>query len=146
MRIIILTALTTLSLFNLCCSGMQLTDRNVYSELQSTAESIKKDRKYIYKLDDKIIGEKGYFYIIRSDGKISYHPKKALINYDLSGYAFVQKILSDRNGCISSNADGAWRYIFFREIDSDEILCLTIISKEFDENINECYSESDEKK
>ncbi len=138
MKIKISAILTALSLMNLCCSGIQITGNNVKKELHASREYIKKDKANIYKLDNKIIGKKGYFYIIRSNGTLSYHPKKALINVDFSGYPFVQKVLKDRNGCIAFNADGIPRFIFFTEIDSDEILCLTIESSEFDETVIDC--------
>ena len=123
------------------CSGMQISGDSVRRELDSTADSIKKDKSTIYKLDGKIIGRNGYFYLIRNNGTISYHPEKALINYDFSRFSFVQKILKDRNGCILSGADGVQRYIFFTEIDSSEILCLTIDGAEFIEPVYECSSD-----
>jgi len=141
-------SITLIPLFfiNLYCSGMKITDYNVKKELQSAAETIRKDKKNIYKLDNKIIGKKGYFYIIRSDGKISHHPKKALINSDFSAYPFVRKILEGRNGCLSFNADGLRRYVFFTEIDSGQILCLTIESGEFDGTVYECNSKIEDRK
>jgi len=142
----ITTGLITLSLLNLFCSEMQITESNVKKELHSAAASIKKDKYAIYKLDDRTIGKKGYFYVIRNNGTISYHPKKSLINFDFSRYPFVQKILNDRNGCLFFNADGTGRYVFFREINSEEILCLTIDSIEFAETVYECDSNIEEKK
>ncbi len=136
----VLKAFMTFLLINLSCSGLQITGPGLRKELLKSAESIKKDKSNIYKLDDRVIGKKGYFYILRSNGTISYHPRKALINVDFSRYPFVQKILNERNGCLSSNADGVHRFVFFREIDADEILCLTIESSEFDETVDQCNS------
>ena len=116
MHIKILTILVTLSLLNVSCAEMTITENNIKKELQSMADTIKKNKSSVYKLDDRIVGKKGFFYILRSNGKLSYHPKKALINSDFSNYPFVQKILMNKNGCISFNADGIWRYVFFCEI------------------------------
>jgi hypothetical protein len=138
--------LIPLFIMNFCCSGMEITDINVRKELQRAAESIRNDKKNIYKLDDKIIGKKGYFYIISSNGKISHHPEKALINSDFSAYSFIRKILGDRNGCLSFNADGLTRYVFFTEIDSEQILCLTIESGEFEGTVYECNSDIEDRK
>jgi len=132
--------LLTLSLANLFCSEMQITENNVRREMLSAADYIREDKTAVYKLDKRTIGRKGYFYIIRNDGTISYHPKKALINFDFSRYPFIQKILKDRNGCISFNADGTLRYVFFTEIDTEEILCLTIESTEFSDTVHDCDS------
>lgn len=145
MKKLIIT-LTTLTLIIPGCSGLQVTSDNARKELQSAADSIKKDKKNIYKLDEKSFGRKGYFYIIRNNGRISYHPKKALINFDFSGYHFVKNILKERNGCLSFNTDGTGRHVFFREIDTEEILCLTIESAEFSEPVYGCDSKIEEKK
>jgi hypothetical protein len=138
--------LLCLSLLNLFCSGMEITEDNVRNELRLAADSIKKDKNSIYKLDEMTIGNRGYFYIIRNNGTISYHPKKALINFDFSRYPFVRKILKERNGCLSFNADGTQRYVFFSEIDSEEILCLAIDSIEFSDTVYKCDSDIEEKR
>lgn len=138
--------LLSLSLLNFYCSEMQITEDNVRRELQSAADLIKNDKNSIYKLDNRTVGNKGYFYIIRNNGTISYHPKKALINFDLSRYPFVQKILKDRNGCLSFNADGILRYVFFSEIDESEILCLAIDNIEFSDTVYKCDSDIEERK
>ena len=138
--------LISFSLLNLFCSGMQITEDNVRNELRSAADSIKNDKNSIYKLDERTVGSRGYFYIIRNNGTISYHPKKALINFDLSRYPFVQKILKNRNGCLSFNTDGTQRFVFFNEIDSEEILCLAIDSIEFSDTVYKCDSDIEEKR
>jgi len=138
MKLKILTLLITLPLLNLSCSGIRVTESGVKKELQTSADSIKKDKKSIYKLDDKIVGKKGYFYIIRNNGTISYHPRKALINLDTSSYPFVQRILKDRDGCLSFNSESGKNFIFFCEIDSNEILCMTIDSSEFSGPVYGC--------
>ncbi len=142
----ILITLSALTLGIFSCSAMQITENNVRKELQSAAESIKKDRKSIYKLDKNTVGRKGYFYIIKNDGKISHHPKKGLINSDFSRFPFIQKILKERNGCFSFNADGTQRYVFFNEAGGDEILCLTIEAGEFNDPVSGCDSKIEGKK
>ena len=129
-----LTSLTFLSLITLCCATSGVDEYSVHRELKAKAESIKKDRDYVYKLDNKTIGKNGYYYILRSNGRVSYHPKKALIGVNFSAYPFVKKILTERNGCIMMEAEGVSKYIFFREIDEQEILCLTIDKSEFKES------------
>ena len=141
MKTKIVIILAILSLLNLCCSGVQVTGQNARKELNSAAESIRTDKSRIYKLDGRTVGEKGYFYAVRNNGTISYHPKKALVDSDFSRYPFIQRILKERNGCFSFNADGSWRYIFFTEIDSSEILCLTIGSSEFADTVDECSTD-----
>ena len=144
MKIKISLIITVLSLLHLYCSDIQISRNSVLKELNLTADSIKKDKRYIYKLDNKTVGKNGYFYIIRTDAKISYHPSKALLNYDFSRDPFVQRILKERNGCLSFNANGVHRYIFFTEIDSSEILCLTIGSLEFTGPVYECNKNVEE--
>ena len=141
---ILLTIALSSGIFS--CSGMQITEQNVIKELQQTAESIKKDKESIYKLDSKTVGKKGYFYLMNNKGRILHHPKKGLINSDFSRFPFIQKILEKRNGCISFNADGTKRYLFFNEAGGDEILCLTIDMNEFNEPVYGCDSNAEEKK
>ena len=117
-----------------------MSAQNINRELFAAAESIKKDRSLVYTLDQKKVGSTGYFYIITSDGRISYHPKKALINFNFSEYPFAKKILKERNGCLISAADSKTRYIFYCEIGMDEILCLTIDSNEVDDDSRDCNS------
>ena len=143
-EILIIIAVLSSGIFS--CSAMQITEDNVRKELQQTAESIKKDKKSIYKLDSRTVGQKGYFYMIKKDGRISHHPKKGLINSDFSRFPFIQKILKERNGCLSFNADGTRRYIFFNEAGGDEILCLTIDVNEFNDPVYKCDSNVEEKK
>jgi len=140
MKKIITSGASALLFMTLCCAEMQVTETYIKKELHTAADSIRDNRNSVLKLDNIIAGKKGYFYIIKSNGKISYHPKKALINADFSGYSFVRKILNDRNGCISLKADGIQKYVFFEEIDTEEILCLAIDRMEFIEQINECNS------
>jgi len=135
----ILISLLFLSLTALYCTTTNIDEYSVQKELYDRAESIKKNRNSVYKLDNRTIGKNGYFYILQSSGKISYHPKKALIGVDFSTYPFVEKILTKRNGCIMMEIEGVSRYIFFREIDKDEILCLTIDKSEFKEKVVNCY-------
>ena len=134
--------ITLLSVFavNFHCSSMGITAGSINIELDKTAESIKKDRSQVYTLDQKKTGATGYYYIIRSDGRISYHPKKGLINFSFSDYTFAKKILKEKNGCLVSSAEGKRRYIFYREIGREEILCLTINSNEVDEHPEDCDS------
>jgi methyl-accepting chemotaxis protein len=139
MKTKILITLPFLSLIALYCTTTSINEYNVQKELSANAESIKKNRNSVYKLDSKTIGKNGYFYILRSTGKVSYHPKKALIDVDFSTFPFVKKILVERNGCIMMEMEGISRYIFFREIDKDEILCLTIDKNEFKEAVVNCY-------
>ena len=143
-EILIIIAALSFGIFS--CTGMQITENNVRKELQQTAESIKKNKKSIYKLDSKTIGKKGYFYVIKNDGRISHHPKKGLINSDFSKYPFIQQILKEKNGCISFNADGTRRYIFFHEAGGDDILCLTIDMNEFSDPVYGCDSNVEGKK
>lgn len=138
MKIKISLIIIAFSVLNLYCAGIQISGPDVKEMIQTAADSIKKDKNNVYKLDNAAIGRSGYYYIIRNNGTVSYHPKKALINYDFSGFPFVQKILKQRNGCITSGADGMQRYIFFAEIDSSEILCLTIENSEFTEPVYDC--------
>lgn len=133
-----------LSLLQMYCSEIQITGLNVEKELNQTADSIRKDKSFIYKLDDKTVGKKGYYYIMRNNGKASYHPVKALLNYDFSEDQFVKRILKERNGCLSSSTGGVFRYIFFTEIDSSEILCLTIERVEFTGPVLECNKNFEE--
>jgi len=122
----LLTSLSFLSLITLYCATTSINEYNAQKEIDNQVKSIKKSRDYVYKLDNKTIGKSGYYYILRSNGKIAYHPKKALINADFSSFSFVKLILTERNGKIIMEEAGVSRYIFFREIDKNEILCLTI--------------------
>lgn len=145
MKIINLLIIIAFSISIICCSGIEITENNVKKELTSVADSIRKNKKSVLSLDDRIIGKKGYFYIIRSNGKILYHPKKALINFDFSDYPFIKEILNRRNGCLSLNADGIQKYLFFSEIDSEEILCLSIDSSEFTGPVQGCVTKTEGK-
>lgn len=134
----VLIILLTIPVLYLNCAGWTIPGSDINRELLAVAESIRKDRSLVYTLDQKKVGTSGYFYIMRSDGRISYHPKKGLINFSFRDYAFAKKILSERNGCVVSTADRITRYIFYREIDKNEILCLTMDSSEVDGNLPAC--------
>jgi len=126
----LLISLSILSLITLYCTTTSINEYNAQKEIDNQVNSIKKNRDYVYKLDNKTIGKSGYYYILRSNGKIAYHPKKALIDADFSTLSFVKKILTEKNGCIMMEEAGVSRYIFFKEIDENEILCLTIDKSE----------------
>ena len=134
-----LTVLSFLSLLVLYCATTGVDEYSVQKKLHASAESIKKNRNSVYKLDNKTVGKNGYYYILRNSGRVSYHPKKALIDVDFSTFPFVKEILLKRNGCIMMQADGVSRYIFFSEVDENEILCLTIDKSEFKEATINCY-------
>jgi hypothetical protein len=136
--ILITVMIATISHFQ--CISWTLSIKNINRELTDTAESLKKDRSLVYKLDQKKVGATGYFYIMKTDGRISYHPKKGLINFSFSEYAFAKKIIKNKNGCLVSTADSRTRYIFYNDIGGGEILCLTIDSSEIDENAFSCES------
>jgi len=140
MKKIISLTLLVLSILDLHCVSRTITGRNIKTELNAVAESIIKDRSVVYTLDQKKVGATGYFYIIRTDGTISYHPKKALINFNFSEYSFAKKILKEKNGCLVSSADNKTRYIFYCGIGMEEILCLTIDDNEVDDDFQDCNS------
>lgn len=140
MQRILLITLLTIPALHLNCAGWTIPYSDINRELRAVAESIKNNRSLVYTLDQKKVGTSGYFYIMRSDGRISYHPKKGLINFSFSDYAFAKRILSERNGCVVSTADRITRYIFYCEIDKNEILCLTMDCSEVDGNLPECVS------
>ncbi len=132
LSLIILTLLCT------GCAGLSVTPTSAQVELNDTVAMLQKDSGNRAALDRKTVGARGYFYIIKTDGTVAYHPKKKLINLNFGQYQFVRKILERRNGCLSYNIDGVNRYIFFREIDRGSILCLAIESDEFSEPVPDC--------
>jgi signal transduction histidine kinase len=71
----------------------------IYSEYQSgkisEPEARRRARNFLLK---QTIGDSGYIYCVDSQGVIRAHPKRQLINADLSQYAFIQYQMQHKNG------------------------------------------------
>jgi len=84
------------------------------------------------------MGRSGYFYIIGTDGRIRYHPQRALIGLSFMENRFVKRLIESREGCIEQNIEGRYRIIKFKMIDTARILCFSVSSDEVDRREFRC--------
>lgn len=141
MKKLIQLIILIISMSGVYCASGRVTGLEVKNDLINVAAFIKDNKDSLNSLDRKTVGERGYFYVIRNDGVVLFHPQKKLINMNFVQYPFVREILRRRNGCLSYRIEGIQRYIFFNGIDDDRILCVAIESSEFSEPVSGCASE-----
>ena len=115
-----------LLLLSSCATEQRVNYITLKERVSAASEGISSGSVKIQDLERFNGGGKGYYYLITSEGRVIYHPKKGLIGSDFSRYDFVKRILEERNGCISSDTGGVPRIILFRSFDRDDILCYTI--------------------
>lgn len=113
----------------IACSAQQLTYESINKSLSQMADRINSSRSVILRLDKE--GAPGYYYIIDNRGRIIYHPEKSLIGKDFSRYAFVQKILDEKNGSFALETGGKDTSVFYRELKDGSVLCYTIDSSRY---------------
>ena len=136
--------LFSLTVLAFACSTASINVRSVRIEMSWVKKSIQNKRENMLKLKDWKISDKGFFYVIDQSGRVVYHPQELLIGRNFIDYWFIKVILSDRNGCIKYNVGNTEHYIFFESLNTGEILCYSIASREMDAPVSRCKSVSSE--
>jgi len=121
------------------CAGSSVVDTPaIYKNYDSVIASLKKDRRNYYELRTKRVGVSGYYYIIDRDGLVVFHPRTVLIGADLKGYWFISQVLESGSGCFHYKLGNINHLVFFRPINVNETLCLSIPSAEVADFTGNC--------
>ncbi len=108
-----------------CISGKVITYDMLEQRVSEKAAELSSASKGPVIHENRSGPSKGYYYILKNNGEIAYHPKKGLKGSDFSRFGFVKKILKDKNGCIRFDTGDISRIIIFKETCDGAILCYT---------------------
>jgi hypothetical protein len=126
------------ALFLSCSSTLQITRKTINDDMIDALNIIKLSKVNYLRLGNKQIGKTGFYYIINTDGRVIFHPKLILVGKSFKGLWFIDPVLKGNEGCIKYNVSGNKNYLFYKKINSDEILCLSIMEEDITEDIQGC--------
>jgi hypothetical protein len=128
---ILLTVLIVV--FDVSCSSSQLSESTINDRIINTVVMLNENGGVSEKVRDLRVGETGYYYIINSAGTVILHPKKMLEGMKFQDNPMVRKIIREGKGCIRQNIEGQDRIIFYRALNNDRVLCLTINASDIED-------------
>ncbi len=121
-----------------CSVTGPVTVASIQKDVENFRSDIAKDRNAILSIKTRRVAKSGFYYIINGDGKIVFHPRPLLVGADFSRFLFVKEILKKREGCFFHSMGEVSQLMIFRQLNSDEILCLSIPSEEVHEENLTC--------
>lgn len=124
--------------FTGCAGKTVIQKRELEALMGKTASEVRKKGDYAY-LQGMRVGSTGYCYVLGTDGRVLYHPRREIIGMVMRDDPFVQYIVKKGEGCLRAYMNGLDRIILFRSLDDGSLLCLTISPAETGEEI-ECDS------
>jgi len=120
------------------CSSSMVNTRTIKMEMSKVKRMILNDAEKIIKLKDKRINDKGFFYVIDLSGRVIYHPQELLIGRNFSDYWFIKYILKQRSGCLSYTVGGLEHFIFFENLQREQLLCYSIAAADLEGSMAHC--------
>lgn len=121
-----------------CSSQSHITRKSIAGDMHNALNMISKNKENYLRLGEKQLGKTGFYYIINSSGIVIFHPQLILVGKSFKGLWFIEPVLKGNEGCINYSVSGNKNYLFYRKINSDEILCLSIMEDEISEFIPGC--------
>lgn len=122
------------------CSVMSLRSSDLPGQrIEKAVSDLAAGRTDFYKLTQNGDSGPGSFYILDSEGVVLWHPSPVIIGKDFSKYDFVKRILQLKNGCIAYESGKGGSYVFFKEIEKGNILCLAVDENEYPSQSFDCY-------
>jgi hypothetical protein len=111
------------------CSSMgPVTSNRIREDIASIKKDIAAGKNITEQLKNKRIGKTGFYYIVDFEGTVVFHPQSALIGSSFKDHWFINKLTTDRNGCMMYRLGNRTHVIFFEQVSDSEILCFSILA------------------
>jgi hypothetical protein len=111
-----------------CSSVGPVTSNRIRADIASIKKDIAAGKNITEQLKNKRIGKTGFYYIVDFEGTVVFHPQSALIGSSFKDDWFINKLTSDRNGCMVYRLGNRTHVVFFEQVSDSEILCFSILA------------------
>lgn len=123
-----------------CASGRNVSINQLNMDFSRVKSSLNRSGPNYQKLNKYHVGKTGFYYIINTEGIVVHHPQALLIGRSFREYWFIEMILREQSGCLQYSIDDRQHTIYFKPLNNDLILCLSIMSDEVHDPEVQCKS------
>src|SRR4030042_5811849 len=121
-----------------CATTMLITSSTIRKDMAAIKRDINGNRSAMNGLKNKRVGSTGFYYIVDIEGNVVFHPRTALIGTSFKNHWFIDKIITDRSGCLTYQLGNRTHVVYFEPLNDSDILCLSIVSDEIRQSVTEC--------
>ena len=134
------TCIITLLILHLfsCASVGPVTPNRIRAEIASIKSDLAAGKNIIDQLKNKRLGKSGFYYIVDFDGTVVFHPQSALIGSSFKDHWFINKLTTDRSGCMMYRLGNRTHVIFFEQVSNNDILCFSILADDLSKPPLDC--------
>ena len=111
-----------------CASIGPVTSSRIREDIASIKKDVAAGKNVFERLKNKRIGKTGFYYIINFEGIVVFHPQSALIGTSFKDHWFIDKLTTDRTGCIMYRLGNRTHVVYFEQITDSEIICFSILA------------------
>jgi hypothetical protein len=121
-----------------CASVGPVTSDRIRAEIASIKKDIAAGKNVVEQLKKKRLGQSGFYYIVDFDGTVVFHPQSALIGSSFKDHWFINKLTSDRSGCMMYRLGNRTHVIYFEQVSDSDILCFSILADDLSKPPLDC--------
>jgi len=121
-----------------CTTAAPVTSSTIRKDMAAIKRDINVNRSDINSLKNKRVGNTGFYYVVDIEGNVVFHPQTALIGTSFKNHWFINKIITERSGCLTYPLGNRTHVVFFEQLNDSEILCLSIVSDDIRQTSLEC--------
>lgn len=111
-----------------CASTGPVTSSRIRDDIASIKKDFSAGKNIVERLKKKRVGKSGFYYIVDFEGSVVFHPQSALIGTSFKDHWFIEKLTTDRSGCMMYRLGNRTHVIYFDQISDSEILCFSILA------------------
>jgi len=121
-----------------CASTGPVTSSRIRDDIASIKKDFAAGKNIIERLKKKRVGKTGFYYIVDLEGTVVFHPQSALIGSSFKDDWFIDKLTTDRTGCMMYRLGNRTHVIYFDQISESEILCFSILADDLRQPPPDC--------
>lgn len=111
-----------------CSSIGPVTSNRIRANIAAIKKDIAAGKNITEQLKNKRIGKTGFYYIVDFEGTVVFHPQSALIGSSFKDDWFINRLTTDRNGCMMYRLGNRTHVVFFEQVSDSDILCFSILA------------------
>jgi hypothetical protein len=121
-----------------CASVGPVSSDRIRAEIASIKKDIAAGKNIVEQLKNKRLGQSGFYYIVDFNGIVVFHPQSALIGSSFKDHWFINKLTSDRSGCMMYRLGNRTHVIYFEQVSDSDILCFSILADDLSKPPLDC--------
>jgi hypothetical protein len=121
-----------------CTTAAMVTSSSIRKDIMAIKQDINANRSAMNGLKNKRVSNTGFYYVVDIEGFVVFHPQAALIGSNFKKHWFIDKIITERSGCLTYQLGNRTHVIYFEQLNDSEILCLSIVSDDILQTAAEC--------